>query len=213
MAGDAEQAVCPTDNWIFIYGGVVGADGGAPPLGALVEAVDGAGTVCGRSTIGENGRYGYMPVYRDDHATPEDEGADPGEWLTVRACGVPTSSRVQWTEFGDVTRLDLVAGPQEAQQTGAEESATALHGAYPNPFNLSTTIRYELAQAGEVRLQVFALTGQVVRLLVAGNQPAGAHRVSWDGRDASGNVVGNGIYVVELRSGDYHAVRRMALLK
>jgi flagellar hook assembly protein FlgD len=70
-----------------------------------------------------------------------------------------------------------------------------------------------LGQAGEVRLQVYAISGQLVRQLVAGHQALGAHQVSWDGRDGAGVLVGNGVYLCEMLAGDYQAVRRMVLMK
>ncbi len=91
--------------------------------------------------------------------------------------------------------------------------ATDLHGAYPNPFNPTTTIRYDLAQPGEVRLQVYAVSGQLVRELVTAHQEAGTYRVEWDGRDSAGTLVGNGVYLGVLEAGDFRAVTRMVLMK
>jgi hypothetical protein len=99
------------------------------------------------------------------------------------------------------------------RQRSSIPQATVLHGAYPNPFNPTTTLRYDLAQAGDVYLQVYSVTGQLVRQLAAGSQAAGMHQIEWDGRDDSGIVVGNGIYLAKLQTGDYQAVRRMVLLK
>jgi hypothetical protein len=91
--------------------------------------------------------------------------------------------------------------------------ATALKGAYPNPFNPSTTIHYDLSEPAPVRLQVYAVSGQLVRELVAAHQEAGAYRVEWDGRDAAGSAVGNGVYLGVLQAGDFRAVTRMVLMK
>jgi len=79
---------------------------------------------------------------------------------------------------------------------------------YPNPFNPQTLIRYRLSSAGNVRLTVYNTLGQVVKELVNGTQPAGAHSVTFDGRGLA-----SGIYLYRLQTDDRVAVRRMLLLK
>jgi len=88
-----------------------------------------------------------------------------------------------------------------------------LFPATPNPFNPSTTIRFELPQAGPVRLTVHALNGQRVRTLVDGTVEAGMHEVVWDGRDAFGRRAASGVYVCRLESGERAIVRAMTLLR
>jgi hypothetical protein len=90
---------------------------------------------------------------------------------------------------------------------------TQLYACYPNPFNPTTTIRYDLAEPGRVRLRVFAVTGQLVRDLSPGDQPAGTYQLPWDGRDAAGDPVGNGLYLVQLQAGPYQDVTRVAMMK
>ena len=88
-----------------------------------------------------------------------------------------------------------------------------LYGAHPNPFNPTTTITYDLARVGGVQLNLYSVSGQLVRQLVAAQQAAGSHTVDWDGRDDGGVIVGNGVYLAQLQAGDYRAVRRMVLIK
>jgi len=84
---------------------------------------------------------------------------------------------------------------------------------YPNPFNPSTTIRYELAAAADVQLVIYDVLGQKVRSLVNMRQPGGAYSVVWDGRNAQGAQVANGIYFYELQAGEFRALRKMMLAK
>lgn len=84
---------------------------------------------------------------------------------------------------------------------------------YPNPFNPSTQIRYEIPEAGEVSLVVYNVLGQEVRRLVQGQQSAGVYRVMWDGKDALGRPVSSGVYLYRLTSGTFSEARRMLLLK
>lgn len=89
-----------------------------------------------------------------------------------------------------------------------------LHQNYPNPFNPGTTIEYELAQAGDVQLTIYNLLGQRVRTLVDTWQPAGSHRVSWDGTVERGTKsVVSGLYVYELKIGKMVQRKKMLLLR
>ena len=97
--------------------------------------------------------------------------------------------------------------------TGGLPERDALAPNYPNPFNPSTTIRYDLPEGGEVSLWIYDVTGQQVRELAEGYHSAGSYHVVWDGRDDQGILVANGVYLYELRAGDYRAIRKMVLMK
>ena len=91
---------------------------------------------------------------------------------------------------------------------------TAIASIHPNPFNPMTTIDYELASAGTVKLEVFNVRGQLVRNLVDGvAMPAGRHTETWDGRDNGGKSVSSGIYMVRLRAGGKEHYRKATLLQ
>ncbi len=81
---------------------------------------------------------------------------------------------------------------------------------YPNPFNPSTLIPYQLPSSMHVRLEVFNLLGQRIATLVDGEQPAGFHTAEWDATDA-GQAVGAGVYLYRL-SGDAGKITRRMLL-
>jgi hypothetical protein len=84
----------------------------------------------------------------------------------------------------------------------------------PNPFNPSTTIRYDLAVASPVSIEIWSVDGRLVRVLLDEPQvEAGRHQVTWDGRDAHGRRVASGIYFYRLQAGDRHDIARMVLLK
>ncbi len=85
---------------------------------------------------------------------------------------------------------------------------------YPNPFNPLTTIRFSLAHAAEVDLQVFDVHGRTIRRLID-NQPlsAGRHEATWDGRDSAGKQQASSMYYYRLEAGDFSETRKMILLK
>ncbi len=82
---------------------------------------------------------------------------------------------------------------------------------YPNPFNPSTMIPYQLPTTMYVRLEVFNILGQRVATLVDREQPAGFHTASWDATDASGEAVAAGVYLYRL-SGDGMQLTQSMLL-
>jgi len=89
----------------------------------------------------------------------------------------------------------------------------SLNQNYPNPFNSSTVLRYSVAKAARVRLDVFDILGRRVRTLVDEFQSAGTHDVTWDGRDAFGRAAASGTYFYRLTAGEYSESRKMILLK
>ena len=82
---------------------------------------------------------------------------------------------------------------------------------YPNPFNHETVIRYELLTDGEVRLIVYNMLGQEVKVLVTGLKPAGVHEVLWDGTNNFGEKVSSGIYFYSLQMGKNSDTKKMLL--
>jgi hypothetical protein len=102
---------------------------------------------------------------------------------------------------------------QAGDPTSGMPEGFVLDANYPNPFNPTTTISYRLPEGAAVRLDVFNAAGQRVRQLVAGHQPAGNHRVEWDGRDDTGASVASGLYLYRIEAGAFGASRTMILLK
>ena len=84
---------------------------------------------------------------------------------------------------------------------------------YPNPFNAETTIAYDVAQPGPVRLSVYTLTGQLVRALVDAERQTGSYSVTWDGRDTAGRPVATGVYVCRLEARGHRTTRKTLLVK
>ena len=91
--------------------------------------------------------------------------------------------------------------------------AYALDANYPNPFNPSTTIGYQLPMAAQVRLEIYDLMGQRVKTLVQDVEPAGYHRMMWDSLDDAGRPVAAGVYFYRLQAGEFTQARKLLLLK
>jgi flagellar hook assembly protein FlgD len=84
----------------------------------------------------------------------------------------------------------------------------------PNPFNPRTSIQFDVPTGGaRVRLQVYNLRGQLVATLLDEVRQAGHHRVTWDGRDNRGALVGSGVYVARIAARGRTDTLRMTLIR
>ena len=90
----------------------------------------------------------------------------------------------------------------------ATPTMIALHRNYPNPFNSTTTIEYNLMGVSDVRIDIYNLMGQRLETLIDSEQSAGKHSITWN---ASG--MASGIYFYKLIAGDKVFTKRMTLLK
>jgi hypothetical protein len=84
---------------------------------------------------------------------------------------------------------------------------------YPNPFNPSTTISYDLPSESFVSIVIYDAIGQEVRKLVGEQTPAGRYRVQWDALDTQGRAVGSGVYIAKVEAGSFSSSQKMLLLK
>lgn len=102
-----------------------------------------------------------------------------------------------------------------ASPSGASRPLTAIRllPCSPNPAGRMSTLRFQLASRGRVRLTVYNALGQAVRVLVDGHCEAGTHAVGWDLRNQQGSQVATGIYMCEVRSGGLGAVRKMTVVR
>jgi parallel beta-helix repeat protein len=103
--------------------------------------------------------------------------------------------------------------PTSIAQGSARPEAYCLYPSFPNPFNPTTSLRYDLPEAGAVELSIYNAAGQRVRTLVRQDQRAGVHTVSWDGRDVEGRELASGVYLCRMVAGGYKMVRKLALIR
>jgi len=118
----------------------------------------------------------------------------------------------QWSGFSN--REEAIVDDEVSVESGVEiPSEFTLKQNYPNPFNAQTRIAFSLASPGNVKLEVFDITGKLVRKIVDARLKAGNHQVIWDGKNDSGRIVSSGIYLYRLSAPDNSSVRKMTLVK
>ncbi|MEM8557537.1 MAG: FG-GAP-like repeat-containing protein [Bacteroidota bacterium] len=133
-----------------------------------------------------------------------------------KEAGPPTMPWLWTTEFvatGETQEVQVAPANPVATETETAPEAFALAPAFPNPFAATTRLTYTLPSAEHVRLDVFDVLGRRVHVLVDKPQTPGAHAVVWDGRDASGARVANGLYLARLSAGDATATQRLSVAR
>ena len=91
-------------------------------------------------------------------------------------------------------------------------STFALHAAYPNPFNPSTNLSFTLPTATPYSLTIYNVAGQLVRTY-QGMGNVGLNVITWNGKDNVDGDVASGVYFYKLTAGQYHAMKKMVMLK
>ena len=122
----------------------------------------------------------------------------------VQAIENPVRVRTRAQDFGQ-TRV--------AAGRSSLPSRFTVEPAFPNPFNMSTQIRFVLPRAGHVDATVLDPLGRTRKTLVRGTLRAGEHRLVWDGADDAGADLPSGTYVLRVRFGNRVAFRKLTLLR
>ena len=129
--------------------------------------------------------------------------------------GLTWDGKYLWVSNNDVDSIYQLDVSTETNISVSKSflNSFALEHNYPNPFNPSTTIEYQLKTSASVRLTVYNLLGQKVRTLVNTRQIAGRHQAVWDGCDESGRPVSSGVYYYRLQAGAKMQTKKMMLLR
>jgi hypothetical protein len=163
--------------------------------------------------------FQYFCIYRD---TEEDFEPKPDNLIHVIASPAWTDPIDDgWQYSYKITAIDFSGNESGAASaatvTGDETplvpAAFALHQNVPNPFNPVTRIRFDLPRTARVRLNIYDVSGKLVRKLVDAEMEPGSKDILWDGRDGGGRSVASGIYFYRLTAGDFVQTRKMVLLR
>lgn len=202
----------PTNQWVFLYGENLAPNGFPLAVGSLVTATDQNGNVCGAWEIVEEGKFGFMPVYKDDSSTQLDEGMSQGEEILVYVDGILSFNGITWDSFGD--KINLGNGlVSEEESNNLLPKEYSLSQNYPNPFNPTTNIKYALPTDSKVTLTIYNTLGQEVIKLVNQKQKAGFYQTVWNGLDKNQKPVSSGVYFYKIKAGNFVKNRKMVFLK
>lgn len=131
----------------------------------------------------------------------------PNDYLTISACE-EMGEEVDWSIFAQKKRKPI------DEKSVALPDKFALRNNYPNPFNPSTTIAFDLPEATRVRLKIYDISGREIVTLVNGHCTSGYKRVIWNGKNAAGNPVATGVYLYHFHtSTGFSATSKMVLVR
>ncbi len=125
---------------------------------------------------------------------------------------------IHWGDELTERHFNFVAGTAEyldtiLNDTPVAPDQTSLDQNFPNPFQRSTRIGYQLQRRDNVSLTIYNLLGQEIQTLVQSTQNPGQYEVVWDGLDNAGQQVSSGMYIYRLKSGSFSASGKMALVR
>ncbi|MCK4716772.1 MAG: T9SS type A sorting domain-containing protein, partial [Candidatus Marinimicrobia bacterium] len=110
----------------------------------------------------------------------------------------------------DISDFEIISSIDEIT---AIPEVFALQQSYPNPFNPTASIKYDLPREAMVRIIIYDIIGREVRTLVNEKQDAGYKSIIWDGRDNEGCMVTSGMYIYQMITDEFQKTRKMTLLK
>jgi hypothetical protein len=106
----------------------------------------------------------------------------------------------------NITNGDVTDAPTPPKTTKLTQN-------FPNPFNPSTQIKFDLKEKGYVTLKVYNVAGQLVRTLVSGVRDASSYTITWDGKNDRGGAVASGIYFYKMDTKDFSQTKKMVMLR
>lgn len=114
---------------------------------------------------------------------------------------------------GEIAYLEVYTLSGISARLSSKPKTSGIRSSFPNPFNPDTVIEYEIAYRTRITLSIFTPTGQEIARLVDQVAFPGQYRKVWNGRDARGRPVASGVYIARLSGANFHATRKLVLLK
>jgi hypothetical protein len=134
-----------------------------------------------------------------------DRAGQPGESYVYRLEVVDRSGATETFDAGPVTFPGGAPGPRIRE--------LVLYQNLPNPFNPTTSIRFELPEAGPVSVRIYDTAGRLVRTLVDATLTPEVYVFEWDGNDDNGRALESGVYFYSLRAGEQELTRKLVMLR
>ena len=116
-------------------------------------------------------------------------------------------------DINSITFSGAVTSIEDQENVGSILSSFALYQNFPNPFNPSTTIKYDLPLEGNVTVSVYDIQGRLVRSLGNGPQQAGTYAIVWNGRRDDEATAASGAYFYRVEFNNTVLVRKLLLIK
>ena len=174
------------------------------------------GSYCVGAVVVDNPDYEYLnvKVSFNDPTTVEIDGFTEGNIFEIKLWDSRTGLEKK------AQKLNIFKGYSNLFERQGISVLTAdfevlsnsfLGDAYPNPSNGKTTFTFQIVEDCKVHLEIFNVMGNPIKILFNQDMPAGAHKVEWDGRSASGNEVLPGVYFYRIRINGYTQTKQLVI--
>jgi hypothetical protein len=233
----AEKGVWIAYNSFY---GAMDCNGEACPHGTLAGYADGVWKEISRLTsgiltcgpdgsawIGHLGSYYgfHLRKYQGDELTDFDM-SEITEYLTshyaqsyweISDAMAVTSDGNAWIDFNHgIVRINTSSLRQVIRTSVSSDKSQPYAGTvtgFPNPFNGSTTIEFDIGKPGEAEIVIYSVNGQRIRSIRLPALSAGKHSVVWNGANDSGESVSSGIYLIQVKSGTQRLIGNVTFLR
>ncbi len=161
------------------------------------------------------------PIQILAYSTPVEAGGGPLTFMLYTESKGTVSVSPATIHHGNNTANEQILEPERygfrvlTLKTNDQQtpSILALHSNYPNPFNPSTTINFSLPKTAPVKLVIYNIRGQKVKVLLNESLECGNHSIVWNGRDDGNRPVASGVYFARLEQSGVTKISKMMLMK
>lgn len=228
---DWHYMIAPADGDSVVGVGAVNIDGDRSWFSSVGPTYDGRI----KPDVMALGHEAYVATTADTDSYAYSSGTSFSCPITAGAMGLLLQGHPEWTPqdvidalhstatqsaspdtlmgWGIVQAYDAMYSEPMSVAEAGEIAAPRLVWAQPNPSSPGVAIAYAVREAANVRLSVYDVSGRLVRVLFDGPSPSGVFVERWDGTDASGGHVSNGVYFVRASMGNAAATSKLALIR
>ncbi len=147
------------------------------------------------------------------HHLPQGQRLCLNDLSTGRSLNLAAGESYQYLSSATERRFSIALVEESEDQVQEAPGSYVLWFNYPNPFNLSTRITFEIPERTQVALTVYDLQGKRIKSLTKQVYPKGLHQVSWDGCDEESLPAATGLYLVHMQAGSFIETIRVILMK
>jgi len=160
---------------------------------------------CQVDTTGSTTKY---QIFRTDVDTVS---GSHDVYLKFLGTGTSELFRIKWFRFLSVYDTPTSIDDELGEQLGPKKFE--LNQNYPNPFNPTTRIRFSLPGKSDVGIDIFSITGQLIKTLTNKSYERGIYETGWDGKDSNGKDAASGMYIYKMLAGNFIQAKKMLLVR
>ena len=224
FSGDADWSITESDVYEGNYCAKSGDISNNSITSIMIDVIlSREGDICFWKKVSTEVNYDYLRFFID--GIMQDEWSGEIGW-SEEIFSIPTGNHtLKWVyekdyliaNGQDCVWIDFIIFPNFEAPVSNDEPFQIIHNFlaenYPNPFGSTTNIEFALKQSSMVTVDVYNILGQKVKTLTEDEMPSGIHSIQWDGKDAFGYQVANGVYFYRMNTDEFHQTRKMILMK